>query len=117
MTGTIEINGLRIFARHGVDPQERRVGNLFEVSIHIRYPIWDAMRNDRISTTLNYARIVVLIKKVMETPSDLLENVVYRLYSALLKSYPSISGGMIRVAKITPPIPAELHDVAVKIEW
>lgn len=117
MTGTIEINGLRVYARHGVAPQERCVGNLFEVSLHVKYPIWDAMRNDRISTTLNYAHLVILINKVMETPSDLLENVVYRLYSAIIKSYPAITGGMIRVAKLTPPIPAELKDVAVKIEW
>ena len=115
--GTIEVNGLRLHARHGVMPQERRVGNLFEVTVHLGYPIEAAMKDDSVEHTLNYAEVVDLVKEVMATPSQLLERVAYRLYEAVTTKWPSITDGCVSVRKITPPIPAQLKDVAVTIEW
>lgn len=117
MTGTIEVNNLRLFARHGVDPQERIVGNTFEITVHVQYPITEAMKRDHISTTLNYARLVDVIKEVMRTPSSLLENVAYRIYKAIINEFHLIEGGHIRVAKIAPPIKGELDSVAVSLNW
>lgn len=117
MRGTVEINGLRIFAHHGVLSQERQVGNIFEVTAHIVYPMGDAMVYDKLDGTLNYAEAVEVIEDVMSTPSALLENVAMRIKTALTGRFPLIEGGYIRVAKITPPIAAELDSVAVKIEW
>lgn len=117
MTGTIEINGLKLFARHGVYDFEREKGNTFEVTVHLRYPIESAMESDDLGHTLNYAEAVEVIKQVMDIPSQLLEHVVKRLHDTLTQKYPLVSGGMIRVAKLNPPIPADMQDVAVKIEW
>ena len=117
MSGTIEINGLRLMARHGVMAQERAVGNIFEVSVHLRYPIAVAMEHDTLGDTVNYAEVVEIIREVMSVPSLLLENVVWRIREAILLRYPAIEGGMIRLAKLTPPIPAEMKDVAVRVEW
>ncbi len=117
MTGTVEVNGLRLFARHGVMAQERTVGNIFEVTVHLRYPMEGALLDDDLASTVNYAELVALITEVMKTPSQLLEHVVARIHKAILAAYPRVEGGMIRLAKITPPIPAELRDVAVRIEW
>ena len=35
MKGIIEINGLRLFARHGVFEEERINGNTFELTVHL----------------------------------------------------------------------------------
>ena len=117
MTGTVEINGLRLFARHGLLAQERLTGNLFELTIHLRYPMLRAMESDALDGTLNYAEAVEVAREVMAEPSALLEHVVWRLKNALTARFPLIEGGMIRLTKITPPIPAELDGVAVRIEW
>lgn len=117
MTGTIEINGLRLFARHGVYEQERELGNKFEVTAHLHYPIEGAMESDDLTSTLNYAEAVNVITEVMAIPSKLLENVAYRIHKALMEKFPSISGGTIKISKLNPPIPAELKDVAVIIEF
>ena len=117
MIGTIEINGLKLFARHGVYDFERANGNTFEITAHLRYPIDKAMDSDDLSQTLNYAEAVEIIRKIMATPSDLLEHVAYRIYSELTTHYPLISGGLIKVAKLNPPIDAKMDDVAVRIEW
>ena len=117
MDGTIEINGLRIFARHGVMEQERAVGNMFEVTVHLRYPMDAALCHDSLDGTLNYAEGVALIKEEMDKPSALLEHVGYRIKKSFETHYPLIKGGSIRLAKLTPPISCELDSVAVKIEW
>lgn len=117
MNGIIEINGLRLFARHGVYEQERINGNLFELSVHLVYPFDRAMLTDGIADTLDYTGVIDIVRKEMDIPSDLLEHVVGRIYRALTASFPLIKGGMIRLAKINPPIDEDLDDVAVKIEW
>lgn len=117
MEARIEINGLRLFARHGVFDEERVSGNFFELTVHLRYPIGQAMESDSIADTLNYAEAVEIIRKEMETPSRLLEHVVGRIQRALLARYPAITGGSITLTKLNPPIPADIQGVAVRIDW
>ena len=115
ITGTVEINGLRVKARHGVFNQERAVGNIFEVSIKIHYPMQQALTLDDLSGTVSYAEVIELVKEVMQQPSMLIEHVAHRIRCALLSTYPLILGGEIRIAKLQPPVVAELKEVAVTI--
>lgn len=117
MEATIEINGLKLFARHGVFKEELESGNYFELNVHLRYPIEKAMESDDVDDTLNYAEAVEIIRQQMAVPSKLLEHVVGRIRKALLQRYPAISGGYISLTKLTPPIPANIRGVAVRIDW
>lgn len=117
-TVTIEINRLRLRSCHGVMAQERIVGNDFEVSVRLVYPASDAVRTDRLESTLNYAEVCDVIKSVMARHSSLLEHVCGRLRDALTERFPLISSGRIRVAKLNPPIEAtQLESVAVELVW
>lgn len=117
MKGTIEINGLRLFARHGVFEEERINGNTFELTVRLGYPIGQAMLTDDVTDTLNYAEAVEIIRTEMDIPSRLLEHVVGRIRNALLAAYPDITSGFIRLTKLNPPIPADIDGTAVAIEW
>lgn len=117
MKATIEINNLCIKAYHGVMTQENITGNTFEVTVHLRYPIEDAINTDNIESTLNYAEVVEQIKIEMKKTSQLLEHVAGRIRVSLISRFPKIQGGMIRIAKITPPISAQMQSVAVTIKW
>ncbi|MDE6464161.1 MAG: dihydroneopterin aldolase [Muribaculaceae bacterium] len=116
-SGTIEIDGLRIQANHGVETQETIVGNTFEVSVKLRFDAEHAMRTDRIDLTLNYADIVALVREEMKFPSKLLEHVVFRIYQNITHRYTQVSGGEISVYKLNPPIPAELNRVGFTFRW
>lgn len=116
--GCININKLRVYAFHGVLDQESRVGTVYYVSVKIYYPIANAMTNDNLSVTLNYAEAIELIKNTMVTPSNLLENVIERLRVALLSRFPLIEGGAITIEKLSPPIAnTQLESVSVSYEW
>lgn len=117
MKGTIEINGLRLFARHGVFEEERINGNTFELSVHLNYPLDVAISSDDVADTLNYADAIEIIRTEMNQPSQLLEHVVGRIHKALLQKFPAINGGFIRLTKLNPPIDADIDGTAVKIEW
>lgn len=109
MKAFIEVDGLRIMAFHGVNPQERTVGNLFEVSLKLEYPgALQAMSSDRVEDTVNYARVVDIVRDVMAVPSNLIEQVAGRIHAALMAEYPAIAGGIITVSKLAPPVSTEM---------
>lgn len=115
---TIEINRLQIYAHHGVMHQELVIGNEFEVSVKLLYPAEDAIKNDNLGATLNYAEACDEIKRVMAQPSALLENVCGRLHNALCSRFPLIKSGTVKVAKLKPPISgAQMESVAVELTW
>lgn len=114
--GIIRVSGLKIYAYHGLLPQEQELGNRFQVDIKLKYPISKlAYVKDDLDGTLNYARVVELAQEVMSKPSKLLENVVWRLKTTLEEHFPMISGGKITVTKLIPPIDADLEGVGVTV--
>lgn len=114
---TIEVNGLELWARHGVGEQERKVGNLFRIDVCLDVDLTDAMMSDNVADTISYADVIALIKREMEQPSALLENVVWRIRESVAAAYPCVRGGMVRVAKVTPPIACRVDSVAVATRW
>lgn len=114
---TIEINGLRLYARHGVGEQERTVGNEFEVTLHLECRVDDAMSSDDVADTVNYAEVIDTVRAEMDVPSQLLEHVAARVRDAVCRRFPLVAGGMVKVAKLTPPIPCQLSSVAVTVRW
>lgn len=113
-SAVITVNALRIHARIGVMEQEQTVGNDFEVSLSIEYPVnAGALEGDNLSGTLNYADVVALVKREMSRPAALLEHAAARIRGALLAAYPEIMRLSVTVAKLTPPIPgASMKSVA-----
>ena len=117
MTGYITLDRMHFYAHHGVLPQERRVGNEFEVTLRLCYPIADATVSDNLADTLNYAEAYDIVAAEMAVPSQLLENVAGRIIKSLTSRFPLIKGGKVTVAKITPPITGEMASVAISVEF
>lgn len=113
----IEVNRLKVYAHHGVDPQETKVGNDFEVSVHLEFPCKRAMQSDRLESTVSYSEVIDEIHKEMKTPSKLLENVVYRIYSALIQRFPGITGGSVTVLKLHPPVNGQMESCGFTYRW
>ncbi len=116
-SGTIEIVGLRVFANHGVEQQEAAVGNMFEVSVKLDFDAQHAMRTDRLDLSVNYAKLVKLLREEMSFPSKSLENVVFRIYQAIILRFPIVESGCISMYKLNPPISAELDRVGFTFRW
>lgn len=120
MNYTVQINKLRLHANHGVFDQERLVGNLFEVTVILNIPYQtakEAFERDWLSGAVNYADVANVIKDVMAIPSCLLENVAHRLRLSITEHFPTVKGGTITIAKLTPPVTAQMESAASTLTW
>ncbi|MDE5643335.1 MAG: dihydroneopterin aldolase [Muribaculaceae bacterium] len=113
----IEINRLKVYAYHGVDPQEAVVGNDFEVSVKLEYPCEHAMQTDKLESTLSYADVIEVVVREMRRPSKLLENVVYRIHSSLMYRFPRVISGSVTVCKIHPPLKYQMESCGFTYKW
>lgn len=114
----INVSGLKLTAYHGVMPQERKVGNEFTVDITLKVDADKAMLSDDITDTVNYAEVVDIVKIQMAVPSKLLEHAAWRIRKALTDRFGTlIYGGSVSIAKMAPPISAQLHSVSFTTQW
>jgi len=101
---TITLDSLRFYAYHGAEPQEAIVGAWYTVDISIRADATDAILNDNLSGTINYAKVTEIIKQQMQIRSALLEHVAGRIADALLNGFPAINSLTVKVCKQNPPV-------------
>lgn len=117
---TVEIDRLRLYAHHGVGEQERRVGNLFEVTVRMTLPAagaMDAIDRDELAGAANYADIADIVRERMQTPSQLLEHAAGRIIGSLRERFPETSDIRVRIEKLTPPLGLQMAGAAVTLRW
>lgn len=111
----IIIDRQRIFARHGVLPQEREVGAYFVVSAEIDTPHNPNLVTDELKDTISYADVAHIIKEEMNQPSQLLEHVAWRMARRILKDFSAAQRVRVRVMKENPPMGIECKGAGVEI--
>ena len=111
----IILQDVRFYAFHGVMPQERSVGTDFLVNVRIGYDISKAMQSDNVKDTISYAEVYNLIKKEMETPSKLLENLASRVANAITSTFPEVYEIYLSIIKVNPPMGADCKGAGVEI--
>lgn len=111
---TVSLDGIRLFARHGVMTQERTVGGSFTLSLRMRCDIGRAMLTDSVADTVDYGRAATIAREVMDEPSLLLERVAYRIADRLLTEFPLISSVTVRLTKDVPPIGLDCDGATVE---
>jgi len=116
MKNKIQLNGVRFYAFHGVDEQERVVGNHFFVDMEVTVDFSAAMQHDRLDGTINYAGLYSILEVEMRQPSNLIEHVAGRVIASLLRAYPEIAAVRLKIAKQIPPMGADLKECAVVVE-
>lgn len=104
-TGTLKLSDMEFYAFHGVLDEEKREGNRFSVDFECEYDMTDAGRYDLLKSAVNYANIYETVSKEMETSSDLLENVAYRIIDSIEYNFRTIKKCTVTVTKYNPPLP------------
>lgn len=113
----IQLRNLTFYANHGVNPEERALGQRFVVDVTLFLDLRAAGQTDDLSRTINYAEAFKLIRGVVEgTPRALIEAVAEDI-AAVLLSHTLARRVMVRVAKPWAPVKGMVAgDVAVEIE-
>ncbi len=100
----IFLNDVRIYAYHGVLPQERTVGGWYRVWVDVDYDFTRALETDNVDDTLDYSKMLAVVNEEMSVPSNLVEHVAGRIAKALFKSFPDIDSAEIKIVKENPPM-------------
>ena len=112
----ITLTGLRVFGRHGVYEEERRVGQDFVVDVTLHLDTRAASRSDDVADTVHYGEMAEQIAAIVDgEPVNLLETLAARIADHLL-TFELVDRVRVTVHKPGAPIRLTFDDVTVSIE-
>ncbi len=113
----IILTGMQFYGFHGVNPEERSLGQPFIVDLDAELDLSAASESDRLPDTVSYTALYRVVKSVMEgEPRNLLEAAAGAIAGRVLEQHTSVVGIRIRVQKPRPPIKGSvIESAAVEI--
>ena len=113
----IYIKDLEVYAFHGVNQQEKDMGQKFLISLELFFDLREAGESDDLTKTVSYAEICsVLCEEFKKNKYDLIEKAAEETASFILLKYPRIEGIKVLIKKPWAPIGKALDYVAVEVE-
>jgi len=112
----ILIRDLKIFAYHGVNPEEKRDGQNFVFDIDLSVNMTKACYSDDVNDTVSYAKVIKTVTRVVtQQKYDLLEKVSQVVADSILEEYPEVFNVLITLKKPEAPMKADFGWVGVQI--
>jgi dihydroneopterin aldolase len=109
----ILLEGMRFYAFHGVNPEERVLGQRFVVDVRIVADLREAGRTDALADTVNYGAAFHRIRAVFEgEPRDLIETVAEEIATAVLAEFSRAEAVTVTVRKPEVAIKGSILDAA-----
>ena len=107
--------GLKFYGYHGVLPEEKKLGQWFEVDIELTGEFTKAASSDQLEDTLDYSQIYGDVRQLVEGESlNLLESLTSRIADKLME-YNRVEKAMVRVKKPGAPLGGPLAFAAVEM--
>jgi dihydroneopterin aldolase len=99
----IHLNQIKLFGYHGLDEGEDVLGGEFEVSLTAIYvPI--KMTVTEIQDTVDYTKLLKLVKNRMKRPALLLETLATEIAGEIMAKFTMVTEVIISISKLHPPI-------------
>ena len=111
----ITIEGMEFFAYHGCFKEEQIIGTKFFVDLYIEADTIEAEETDKLSKTINYQTVYLIVKKEMEIKSKLLEHIGRRILKAVKKEFPNINNVKVKISKMNPPLGGKINSVSLTL--
>lgn len=116
LSSKIILKDIRIFAHHGVLPQERAVGAYFILDLRIQTDFSLALASDELAGTISYADAFEVVKAEMAVPSRLLEHVAGRICRAIFDRFPAAAAIHLELLKENPPMGADCAGAGIVLD-
>lgn len=112
----IFLEDVKIYAYHGVLPEENIIGTYYILNLEIHTDIWIAAESDDLNDTISYADINEIIHEEMKIKSKLLEHVAGRIIAKIHENFSQISYIKLRITKTSPPMKGEMKGASIELE-
>ena len=112
----ITIKNLKLFAYHGVNPEEKENGQNFFIDLDYYVNITKACYSDDLNDTVSYAKVTKTVRRAFTSQSfDLIERAAQAVADAVLDEFKDITRVDITVKKPEAPVNADFEYMAVAI--
>ena len=113
----ITIKKLEVFAKHGVYPEERALGQKFVVSAELYMDLRNAAKSDDLDKSIDYGKMCLVIKRFVEKSAFMLiEALAESLTEKLLIENAALQKVKLEIRKPWAPVEVHLETVSVEIE-
>ena len=112
----IFIEGLEVYAFHGVAPEEKVLGQCFYFDLRLTCEKCPAALSDQVEEAVDYTEVIDLVTEIVTGHSfSLLERLARVIAESILKKFP-VDEVWVQVTKPHPPIARSLKGVSVSIK-
>ena len=100
----IILEGMQFYGFHGVNPEERTLGQYYLVDLAVELDLHHPGASDRLEDTVSYTELYRAVQAVFEGESkNLLESTAQAIADRVLTDFP-VKSVQVRVKKPRPPI-------------
>ncbi|UCH63835.1 MAG: dihydroneopterin aldolase [Fidelibacterota bacterium] len=111
----IRLNNISLFARHGVAPQERELGQRFLVDIELATDLTAAAQQDDLTRSIDYQAVYhAAAGAFTASPCQLLEHAAWQVMKALFQRFPA-EEITVRIRKPSIPIDGVMDAAEVEL--
>jgi dihydroneopterin aldolase len=113
---TISLEGIGVWAHHGVLAHEEELGQRYLVDVTIHVDLTAAAGSDDLADTVDYGTLAALVVETSTRPrAQLIESVAGRVAEAVLDHDRRIAAVDVTVHKPTAPLTVPVRDVSVRL--
>ena len=112
----IYLEDVKIYAYHGVLPEENIIGTYYILNTELHTDLWKAAESDDLHDTISYADINDILHHEMKINSQLLEHVAGRIISKIHDRFPQIDYIKLKITKTAPPMQGEMKGASIELE-
>lgn len=115
MSDHIHLEGIRVFAHHGVYDEEKRRGQIFLIDVDIAIDLSSAGKTDDLTRTIHYGELAdAIAHRASSERWDLIERVAERTAELVLEDS-RVSEVCVRVHKPEVTLPTPVAGVSVSV--
>ena len=108
----IILEGMQFYGYHGVNPEERTLGQAYVVDLAVELDLSPAGKSDQLEDTVSYPRLYRLVQSVVEGQSkNLLEATAHDIASNVLDQF-RVDAVRVKVKKPRPPVRGSVIEYA-----
>lgn len=116
MKAKVLIERLELHAYHGWHPHEGEFGQPYSIDVELLTDVGAAASSDHLSDALDYDAIVTTTKSIFTgRRHKLVESAGVELARGLMAHFPAVDEALVRVRKLTPPIPERIGAVGIEL--
>lgn len=113
MRDAILLEGMRFYGYHGVNPEERALGQRFTVDVALAVDLRAPGRSDDLGDTVSYSAVFKLVRRIVEgEPRNLIEAVAEAIAAGILGDFPAVKNVTVTVRKPEAPLRGAMLDAA-----